>query len=156
MSPRIVPMDRFLLAELVKDERDGLFAEMASGPHVADQVMIAASEGNAFAMIDGAYAVAGAWMSLRWHGCAIARALISRNARKRHVVKMAEFARAHLDRRQRDPAFRRVEVEILEAPGWCATAFATAMGFTELSHLEAYDPAGRNYWLAARVAPRSV
>lgn len=150
---RIVPLDRLLLSELVAHERDPLVAEMASGPLYADMAMLSASLGNAFAMIDGAHVVAGAGLTLRWQGRVEAWALVTTFARPRHLAALVREGRSLMARRQRDPAYRRIEAFVRDGAQWCAKDFARALGFTVEGWLRAWDPAGRDYLICARIAP---
>ncbi len=149
-------MDRFLWDELVRHERDGLAGEMASGNHVAEMAMVCASYGDAYAIIDGAHVVAGGGMALRVHGRAEAWSLITVFARPRHLLLFTRYCRAHMDKRQRDPAYRRIETFLRDTSDFCAHTFARAMGFTEIRPLEAWDSLGRDYLLCARIAPKGT
>lgn len=145
---RIVPLDRHLLSRLVESERDPLSAEMACGPLFADRAMLDASFGLAFALIDGAEVPVGGGLRTHWHGRAEGWWMISHTARRRHLVAAARFSRAFMDRRQRDPAFRRIEVNVRS--GW-PDGFALSMGFHVEGTHRAWDPLGRDYRSFARV-----
>lgn len=147
---RIVPMDRHLLGRLVESERDPLTAEMSSGTHYADRVMVAASHGLAFAMLDGGEVPVGGGLMMLWPGRAEGWWLVSREARPRHLALAARASARLLDRRQRDPAFRRIECFVRSGERW-STRFAEAMGFRQEGFHRAWDPAGRDYRCFARV-----
>ena len=151
MSPRFVPLDRFLLAQLIADERDPLTSEMAATREFADQCMIASSYGDAYALIDGPHAVVAAGMTLRWGGRAEAWCLISRFARRRHLIAAVGRARAHMDRRQRHPSYRRIEMTVRDSRDFSPQSFARALGFVQEGYMRSWDPAGRNHILVARV-----
>lgn len=146
----IVPMDRILLAALVENERDPLTAEMATGTGFADRAMIAASRGHAFALLDGGFPVVGMGLMHHWAGLAEGWALISRHARKRHIVEAVRAAAPFLDKRQRDPAFARIEMFCRADRPW-VMSFAKALGFGCEGLLARRDPAGRDQVIFGRV-----
>ena len=149
MSPRIVTLDRFLLDRLVETERDPLTAEMAEGEGFAQRTLC--DPRFSFAMIDGGDAVMGAGLVPYWAGRAEGWCLISKAARPRHIVAAARAVKIFLDKRQRDPAFRRVEIFVRAHERW-SESFALAMGFREEGFHRAWDAAGRDYRCFARVA----
>lgn len=149
MSPRLVPMDKFLLDQLVANERDPLVSEICSGPNFA---ALALQRPNlSFAMLDGGELVAGGGLVPLWHGRAEAWQLTSRRARPRQLAAAAKFARQVMDARQRDPAFRRIEAFVRADAGW-ALSFLRALGFVREGLLRAWDPAGRDMWICSRIS----
>lgn len=152
MNPRLIPMDRFLLDRLVAEERDPLTAEFCASEPFARRVL--ALPGLAFALLDGADLVAGAGLVPMWHGRAEAWQLTSRHARPRQLVAAARIARTVLDKRQCDPAFRRIEIYVRAGAQWCAS-FIAALGFEREGLLKRWDAAGRDMWICARVREAS-
>lgn len=147
---RIVALDRHLLARAVDSERDPLTAEMASGAFFADRAMLAASYGLAFALIDGAEVPMAGGLFTHWHGRVEGWWLVSRTVRRRHLVHVARTSRAFMDKRQRDPAFRRIELHVRTGERW-SNSFAQLMGFEFEGLHRAYDASGRDYRSFARV-----
>ena len=147
---RIVKLDRFLIRRLLEEERDGLSAEMARENGMPDQMMVAASYGLAYALIDGSDVPIGGALLPRVYRHAEASCFISRMARARHIVLAARWARAFLDRRQRDPQFRRVAMYVRANESW-SESFPRSLGFSCEGLHEAWDTAGRDYWCFARV-----
>lgn len=150
MNARIVPLTPQLLSTLVETERDPLISEFARAPEFAARVL--ARVGLSFAMLDGGYVVAGGGIIPHWHGRAEGWWLVSTFARPRHLTAAARVTCDFLDRRQRSPAFRRIEACVRAGERW-SDSFIAALGFTEKSLMRAWDQAGRDYWLCARVAP---
>lgn len=148
---RFVPMDRLLLRHLIDDERDPLSSEMADSPVFADRTMMEASRGLAWAGIDGATVAVGGSLTILWAGRAEAWWLVSRAARPRHLVAAARFSRSLMDKRQRDPLFRRIEIFVRAGERW-SESFAAAMGFVCEGYLCKWDPKGRDCRCFARVA----
>lgn len=149
---RIVPLDRHLLSRLVEAERDPLTSEISSGGYFIDRAMWAASHGLAFAMIDGAEVPVGGGLMPAGPGRASAEGwwLIAGCARKRHLVRAARASLKFLNLRQRDPAYRRIEIFVRAAEAW-SESFARTMGF-ELEGLhKSWDVLGRDYRCFARV-----
>lgn len=147
---RIVPLDRHLLSRVVENERDPLTAEMCGGPLFADRAMLEASYGLAFALIDGADVPVAGGLRTHWHGRVEGWWLVSSTARRRHLVYAARWSRVFMDRRQRDPAYRRIEVSVLAGQAW-SESFTHSMGFQCEGHHRAWDPCGRDYRSFARV-----
>lgn len=148
---RFVPMDRHLLRSLVDSERDPLTAEMADSPVFAERTMMEASRGLAWAGIDGATVAVGGSLTVLWAGRAEAWWLVSRDARPRHLVAAARFSRSLMDKRQRDPLFRRIEIFVRAGERW-SEGFALAMGFAREGYHRSWDARGRDYRSFARVA----
>jgi hypothetical protein len=151
MSARIVPLDAFLLREVIAEPADPLAAEMASGPQFEARAMLI--PGLSFAMIDGAFAVAACGLIPIFAGRAECWALLSRQVRPRHIVRGTRALKTFLDLRQRDPAFRRVEMTVVASNCW-ASSFAHALGFVREGLMRAYDPLARDHVLFARVKER--
>ena len=148
---RMVPLDRFLISELVENERDPLISEMASGPEFEARVMLAASYGNAYAVFSDGVPIAAGGLQLQWPGRAEAWGLFSRHIRRRHFVPLIQHVNAYLDRRQRDPSFRRIEMYVRVQPEWNAVTFAHALGFLIEGEMPRWDPAGRTYLICSRI-----
>lgn len=151
---RIVPLDSHLLSRLVEEERDPLTAEIASRAYFRDRAMWASSHGLAYAMIDGAEVPVGGGLMPHPPGRGGAEAwwLVSRGARRRHLARAAASCREFLDRRQRDPSYRRIEMFVRRGEGWSQT-FPRLMGFRLEGIHEAWDAGGRDYNCFARVRP---
>jgi hypothetical protein len=147
---RFVKLDRHLLARLIAEDRDGLQSERARGDLTADKMMMAASYGLAYAMLDGASVPIGGALLPHFFGHAEAVCFVSREARARHLVAAARWATAFLDRRQRDPQFRRVQMFVRTNEPWTYT-FPRALGFHCEGLHEAWDEAGRDNYCFARV-----
>lgn len=149
MRTRLVWLDEDLLAEAVELERDPLIAEMASGPQFAARVL----SGAAYAVLEGLELVAAGGLVLYWAGRAEAWALVSRRATRRQIVEAIAHGRRVLDKRQRDPSYRRIEMHVRDAH--YARTFGHALGFRLAGAETAWDPAGRDYLLFERIAGRS-
>lgn len=148
MSPRLVPLDRFLLAQLVREERDPVTAEMASGEVFAQRAL--AIRGLSYALLDGGTLVAGGGLVPMWPGRAEAWQLTSTLARPRQLALGVKMARRILDARQRDPAFRRIEMFVRCRQAW-ACSFILGLGFVLEGRLKRWDPRGDDVWLCSRV-----
>lgn len=148
-APRLVPLTPELLAWAVLEERDPLAAEMAEGQAVARRLL----NQWGFALIGRGHVLAAAGLVPRHAGRAECWLLVGREARPRDLVPELRRARLTLDKRQRDPFFRRLEAYVQWAPAW-REPFMAALGFSLDGFLEAWDPAGRDYGLYSRVAPR--
>lgn len=146
MSARIVALDRFLLDRLVAGERDPLTAEMAEGDGFARRAL----SGPCNAMIDGGEVVVGGGLTVMWMGRAEAWLLVSRAARPRHLVMAARFCARVLEKRQRDPMYRRIEMFVRAGERW-SESFAASLGFVREGRLRRWDAQGRDYLLFARV-----
>ena len=149
MRTRLVWLDADLLAEAVELERDPLIAEMASGPDFARRVLAS----PAYAVVEGLELVAAGGLILYWAGRAEAWALVSRKATRRQIVEAIDHGRGVLDKRQRDPVYRRVEMHVRDEP--YARSFGHALGFRLAGAETAWDPAGRDYLLFERIAGRA-
>jgi hypothetical protein len=145
---RLIPLDHLLLKQLLLLERDPLTAEMASGGAFALRAV--AFNGLSFALVEGGELIAGGGLVQIWPGRAEAWQLTSRHARPRQLAAAAAAARDTMDKRQRDPAFRRIEAYVRACEPW-AVSFIRALGFVREGVLKAWDPAGRDVWLCARV-----
>ena len=148
---QIVPLDRIALAALVANERDALTAEMSGGVFTS-QAMADASRGLAYALLEGGFPVLGMGLTQHWHGLAEAWALITTDARPRHLVQAARHAAVFMRQRQRDPAFRRIEMFVRAGECW-SESFARALGFAAEGFLPRRDPLGRDYRIFGRLAP---
>lgn len=148
MSPRLVPMDRFLLDQLIAVERDPMTAEMCSGDGFAQRAL--AVSGLSYAMLDGAELIGGGGLVPMWPGRAEAWQLTSRHARPRQLVRGVAMAAHVLDARQRDPSFRRIEAYVRCDQVW-ALSFIAGLGFAREGRLAAWDPGGRDVWICSRV-----
>jgi hypothetical protein len=144
---RLVPLDHFLLDQLLHLERDPMTAEMSAGPRFAQRVL---PSGLSYALLDGGDLIGGGGLVQMWPGRAEAWQLTSRFARPRQLVAAAHFAARQMDERQRDPAFRRIEAFVRVGSTW-ALSFIAALGFVREGLLDAWDPAGRAVWICARV-----
>lgn len=144
---RLVKLDPLLLALAVDAERDSLTAEMASREDFAYR----AFSGPAFACLDGGELVGAGGLVPHWHGRAEGWWLTGQCARPRQLVNASRLARDFLDRRQRDPAFRRIEIYVRAQERW-ADSFAHALGFKRGRLLHAWDPVARSYWMFERIA----
>jgi hypothetical protein len=147
---RIVKLDHFLLQRLIDEERDGIAAEMTRELGVPSQMMVASSYGLAYALIDGSEVPIGGALLPRFYGHAEACCFITRMARARHIVVASRWARAFLDKRQRDPQFRRVQMYIRANEPW-SQSFPRSLGFECEGLHAAWDAAGRDYWCYARI-----
>lgn len=147
---RFVRMDRHLLKRLIEEERDPLQAEMARMDVTTEKMMLASSHGLAYAMIDGGEVPIGGALLPHFWGHGEACCFVSRFARPRHIVVAARWARAFLDRRQRDPQFRRVQMFVRADESW-AVSFPKALGFSLEGFHQAWDAPGRDYYCFARV-----
>jgi hypothetical protein len=147
---RFVRLDRHLLARLVEEERDPHQGEMARMDETIEKMMTASSYGLAYAMLDGAEVPIGGALLPHFYGHGEACCFVSRLARPRHIVVAARWARAFLDRRQRHPQFRRVQMFVRTNEDW-STSFPEALGFKFEGVHEAWDAIGRDYYCFARV-----
>jgi hypothetical protein len=147
---RIVRLDRHLLERLVEDERDPHHGEMARTDITADRMMMASSHRLAYAMIEGSDVLIGGALIPHFYGFAEVCCFVSHKARPRHLVEAARWARNFLERRQRDPQFRRVQIFVRTGERW-SWSFPQALGFHWEGLHEAWDAAGRDYFCFARV-----
>lgn len=145
---RLVPLDSFLLQQLIQMERDALTAEMCTGQSFALRAV--AFNGLAFALLDGGDLIAGGGLVQMWPGRAEAWQLTSRFARPRQLLAAVHIGRRVMDDRQRDPAFRRIEAYVRACEPW-AQSFSKGLGFVREGILRRWDPAGRDVWICARV-----
>lgn len=148
MSPRLVPLDRFLLDRLVAAERDPITAQQVSHDGFAPRVL--AVQGLAYALLDGGMPMAGFGLVTHWHGRAEAWQLSSRHARPRQLAMAARMGSRLMDARQRDPAYRRVEAYVQCSQRW-ALSFIETLGFERKCVLAQWDPAGRDVWFCERI-----
>lgn len=147
-KPRMVPLTPELLQAIAAAEIDGLTSEMAGHPSFT---MNALQDGLSFAMLDGGYLIAAGGLFPLWSQRWMGWGLVTSFARPRHLAFATRWARAWLDRKQRNPVFRRVEFTMLADQPW-RESFAQALGVTEgLGPVACYDPKGRSHWLYARV-----
>lgn len=144
---RLVKLDKLLLALAVGQERDPVTAEFAC----RDAFAVQALSGPAYALIDGGELVGAGGLVPHWPGRAEGWWLTGKCARPRQLVKAVHLAREFLNARQRDPAFRRIEMFVRGEERWALT-FAEALGFSLEGVLKAWDPMGRDMLLCARVA----
>lgn len=145
---RLVPLDPLLLSLAVAQERDCVTAAFAAAPGYVAQAL----SGPAFALLDGGDLIGAGGLVPHWRGRAEGWWLTGQCARPRHLVRAVRLAREFLDASQCDPAFRRIEIFIRAGEPW-ASSFARALGFTCEGRLQAWDPAGRDMVLFARIAP---
>lgn len=145
---RLVPLTPELLAFAVALERDPLAAEMAEGESFARRALLPTLS---FAMIRGGYVLGAGGLVPQWPGRAEAWLLVSRHARPRDIAHGTRQARVFFDKRQRQPAFRRIEAFIRADRVW-NRSFADALGFVHEGRLIAWAPDGADYDLYARVA----
>lgn len=90
-----------------------------------------------------------------WPGRAVAWLLVGREARPRDLVPALRHARAVMDKRQRDPMFRRIEAFVRADAPW-RESFVKALGMTdEQQLLGQHGPDGADYFLCARIAGQS-
>ncbi len=146
-EPRLVPLTPELYRFAVLEERDPLTAEMAEAPHV-EQVRVNAWAG---ALLGQGRVIGAGGLVPVWTGRATCWLLVSREARARDIVAGLRRARQWLDKRQRDPFFRRIEAEVRWDAPWRAS-FMAALGFALEGRMRRWDPLGRDYGLYARVA----
>lgn len=144
---RLVKLDQLLLAIAVEQERDAVTAEYACRDAFAAQAL----SGPSFALIDGGELVGAGGLVPHWPGRAEGWWLTSKWARPRQLVRAVHLAREFLDRCQRDPAFRRIEMFVRAEAHW-AFSFVEALGFHLEGVLKAWDPIGRDMLLCARIA----
>ncbi len=137
-----------LLALAVSMQDDPAFA------HQSDEMLARVCiPGLAFATLDGGTLIAALGIIPVWPGRALGWMFPTPIADKRQLTFTTRLARGHFDRWQRDPAFRRIEIMIRDDRPW-RESFANALGMTEcFGPMRAFDTAGRDYWMYARVAP---
>lgn len=144
----IVPLTETLFRMAVLEERDAAAARSAGRPGWAS---VSVNE-FAFALVGRGHVLAAAGLVPVWHGLACAWMLVSRDATARDLVPALREARAVLDARQREPAFRRIEFHVCADMPW-HESFAAALGMTERAGpLTAWDELGRDFYLYGRVA----
>lgn len=148
MTVRFVPLDRFLLDRAVDLERDPLTAEMASGDGFAERVL--PLRGLSVGVLDGGNIVGAGGLVPLWPGRAEGWWLVSRQARPRQLAQATRLAVQLMDRRQRDPTFRRIEAWVrADAP--YARSFLKALGFAAPSLQPRWDTKGRDHLFAYRI-----
>ncbi len=145
---RIVPLTKELLAGALLEERDPLAMRQAQHPFWWDQFLAEGSVGGA--LIGGGRVLAAAGLIPQVPGRALAWLMLSPAADRRARVLALRHVRGVMDRRQADPAFRRIEMFVRAAEPWCGS-FGRIMGFEREGLLRAWDELGRDYVLFARV-----
>lgn len=149
-APRFVP----LTAELL----DWALAEQ---PAASEAVRIMGVDGGtlrsalhwphrAEAMLGRGRVLAVAGVIQHWPGRGEAWMLASPAATRADLVRACRRMRAVLDEMQDDPVWRRIEMHVLAEAPW-RLGFAAALGFTAEATLRAWDPAGRDFVMYARV-----
>lgn len=147
---RFVRLDRHLLDRLIAEERDPHQAEMARTEIVAGKMMLASSYKLGYAMVEGGDVLIGGALIPHFWGFAEACCFISYRTRPRHLVEAARWAKDFLDRRQRNPQFRRVQMFVRCDEPW-SFSFPNALGFHWEGRHPAWDAAGRDYHCFGRV-----
>ena len=147
---RYVPLTPELLTLAVALERDPLTAVMTEGSAFAARVLL---PGLAYAMLDGGELVGCGGLTPLWHGRAEAWLLVSRLAGRRQIAAGIRHAAQWFAARQRDPAFRRIEMYVRRSAPWRAT-FAAALGMSLEGALSVWAPDGEDYCLYARIQPQ--
>lgn len=142
---RTVRLTPELLRLAIETERDGTLSTV--------NVEYLVRQPESYAHLDGGLLVGASGVTLLHHGRALGWMLVTRLAGRRHLAAMTRFGAAVFDRLQRDPAWRRIEIDVRADRPW-RESFAARLGMTEaLGPARARDPQGNDYWLYARVAP---
>ena len=144
---RLVPLTRPTLNMMVALERDPLIAELASGEEFAERSL---TYGLSVLAIRDGYFIACGGLVPHWSGRAEAWALISANAAQRDLVAAARLCRDWLDKRQRNPVFRRVECYVQRDAPW-RRSFMRALGFEPEGCLRGWGPDGSDFNVYARI-----
>ncbi len=143
---RTVQLTPELLRLALETERDPDMARHS------ENVEYLARQQESFAHLDGGLLVGASGVVLLHFGRAAGWMLVTRMAERRHLAAMTRFARMKFDGYQKDPAYRRIEIDIRADRPW-RESFAARLGMTEaLGPARARDPDGRDYWLYARIA----
>lgn len=145
-APRIVPLCPELHRFAVIEERNPLLAERSEG---------AAAEQRhcnqwGYALLGRGHVLACGGLVPLWAGRAEAWLMVSHEATARDLVPALRHARQVLDKRQRDPFFRRIEINVRWDAPWRAS-FAAALGFRLEAIMTGWGPDGADYALYARV-----
>jgi len=85
-----------------------------------------------------------------WPGRGEAWLLKSVAATRRDLVLTCRAMQGILAEVQREPEWRRIEMQVLASEPW-RQSFAATLGFTAEGLMRAWDPDGRDFWLYARV-----
>jgi hypothetical protein len=143
----IVPLTPGLHKLAVEAERDPLLAERS------DNAAAEARHCNqwGFALIGRGQVLACAGLVPIWAGRAEAWLMVSREATNADLVPAMRHGRTVLDKRQRDPFFRRIEIHVRWDAPW-RRSFTRALGFTLDACLKAWGPGGIDFGLYSRVA----
>ncbi|HEV2186382.1 MAG TPA: hypothetical protein VGR70_04200 [Stellaceae bacterium] len=146
-APLIVPLHPELHRLAVLEERDALLAERSEGP---------AAEARhcnrwGYALLGRGHVLAAGGLVPLWAGRAEAWLLVSRYASPRDLVPALRHARDVLDKRQRDPFFRRIEINVRWEAPW-RESFVSALGFELEAIMDSWGPDGADYGLYARIA----
>jgi len=144
---RLVPLTRPILDIAVELERDPLTSEMATGEPFADRAL---HGGPSWACLCDGDLIGAGGLICHWPGRAEAWLLVSRNARPREIAAGLALARDTIDKRQRDPTFRRIEAFVRDDALW-RVAFMEALGFHhEAGPLIAWGPDATDFHLYVR------
>ena len=150
-APHLVPLTRALLDQVAQLGTDPLAAEIAerAGESYARHVL---QPGLCFAALDGGYLLGAGGLVPLWHGRAEAWMQVTHLAERRHLAWATRAIAEFFAKRQRDPAFARIEIYIRADAPW-RESFAGALGVTEAhGPMRRWDVLGRDYFLYARVA----
>ena len=146
---RFVPLTEELLAWAMAEGLD------ADAPRVMpDEVMLRtfmSSAGPKIAMLGDGRVLGAGGVIRHWTGRGEAWLMLSRLATPRQRVLALRRCRQEIEALQADPAWRRIEMNVLAAAPWCAR-FAGYLGFRAEALQEAWDPSGRDFYLFSRVA----
>lgn len=141
-SMRLVPLDRDLLREAHRLERDDTIRKISN----IERVPLAPGA----AALDGGELVACGGLAPSWDGRAEAWALISKHARLRQIVQATRLARGWLDRLQRDAKFARLDIYIRADVRW-RKSFARALGLEETALLKQWGPQAMDFVMYERI-----
>ena len=107
---------------------------------------------TAWVTLDRGRPVAAFGTMLHYPGRAEGWMIFVQGAGAKTRTSVARMANRRMNELQRSPWFRRIEMWVLAGAPWAAT-FSRALGMRCEGTAEAWDPAGRDYRLYARVAP---
>ena len=148
IQPRFVPLTPELLAWAWLDHPDPAMARAAT-PQVMEALTRPPAWGEA--LLDQGRVMVAAGLVPHWPGRAEAWATVSRFAGRRHQVMAWRRCLAAIETAQRNPDFRRIEMNVQHSAPW-RRRFADLLGFDLEGRMRKWHPSGQDFCLYARVA----
>lgn len=149
----IHPLGPDLLARAIAGERDPVIRHLAIETRFLERALGGETRGGVLVVEGRVLCAAGA--TLCWHGRAEAWMFASATASRRALACATLACARELDDLRYDRRWRRVEMMVCAGAPW-RESFARRLGMTEEGRAAAWDPAGRDYVLYARVIGRGA